>query len=372
MAPRSILIIDDDADLRRTVELRFVAAGFDVLQAATGEEGLELARAEKPTAIILDVNMPGIDGYETCRRLRADRRTADLPVVMLTTCSRVGELEEGLRAGVDTYLTKPFDGPELVAEVRRIAAARAGGRRPEGPGGSPREEAAGEVRRLLAAAPRKLGDVARAAPGVLLGRRDDRLVADTPAGEHFRPILFEEDVEPFAPRAPRKFVRLSPAVARSMAPDATIFEECPKVLLRRTAPPLVAALDTQRLVVDKTVLCVAPRDRGTKAAFLLGVLGSRLAAFAFEQVIARSRGGALPWISAAEVERLPLPGPGGLEGRQLEDLIAGTTEEIVRRARQGQDWLAGSAAGLLGQLDETVAGGFGVDTRLLDRVAPRG
>jgi hypothetical protein len=204
---------------------------------------------------------------------------------------------------------------------------------------------------------------------MLLGRQDDRMVADTPAGPDFRPILFEADVEPFAARAPRKYCRFNPAIARSMAPDATLFEENPKVLLRRSAPPLVAALDADRRLTDKTVLCIAPRDRSTKAAFLLGVLASRLATFAFERVIPRARGGSLPWISAAEVERLPLPGPGGLAGRQLEDLIADTAEEVARRARMGPGWISGSGSGLVRQLDELVAGGFGVDTRLLNIVS---
>ena len=98
MKRQRILVIDDEADLRATVELRFSAAGFEVIQASGGEEGLELARRRRPAAIILDVNMPGIDGFETCRRLRAERRTKNIPVIMLTACRRVGELDWGTKA----------------------------------------------------------------------------------------------------------------------------------------------------------------------------------------------------------------------------------------------------------------------------------
>ena len=368
MARPRILIIDDDGDLRATVELRFGAAGFEVLQAASGAEGLELARARHPAAIILDINMPGLDGFETCRRLRADPRTADIPVIMLTTSTRVGELEEGLQAGADTYLTKPFDGPELVEEVREMLTARQGRKRPARCPPDPRAGALAAVTQALAGAPRRLGEVARAAPGVLLARQDDRLLADSPlTGEH-RAILFEADIESFAPRAPRKYLRYSRAVARALAPDPAIFDAPGKVLLRRTAPPLVAALDEERRLADKAVICVAPHPGRAAPEFLLGVLASRLAALAFERVIPRSRGGALPWASAAELERLPLPGPGGLAGRAVEDAVAGVAAELCRRARLGPG-PRGAAAALQAELDEQVARGFGVDPRLLKIVS---
>jgi len=219
-----ILVIDDDRDLCATVELRFGAAGFEVLEAGTGEEGIAVARSKRPLAIILDINMPGIDGFETCRRLRADPKTSAIPVIMLTTCTRVGELEEGLKSGADTYLTKPFDGPELVKEVREIVAARRGRGRGAKPPPSPRAQAMTRLQEALSRAPRRLGEVARAAPGVLLARPDDRLLAETALSDQHRPILFEEDVEPFAVRVPRKYLKLSPAVARAMAPDPEIFD----------------------------------------------------------------------------------------------------------------------------------------------------
>jgi hypothetical protein len=203
---------------------------------------------------------------------------------------------------------------------------------------------------------------------VLLARQDDRLLADSPLTAEHRSILLEEDIESFVPRAPRKFLRYSPAVARAMAPDPAIFDVPGKILLRRTAPPLVAALDEDRRLADKAVICVAPHEGRARPEFLLGVLASRLATFAFQRVIPRSRGGALPWASAAEIERLPIPGPGGLAGRAVEDAVAGAAAEILRRARLGPDWRSGAAA-LLRELDHQVARGFGVDPELLKIVS---
>lgn len=368
----SVLIVDDDDDLRATVAVRFAAAGFAVLEAATGEEGLALAGRRRPGAIILDVTMPGIDGFETCRRLRADARTAQVPVIMLTACSRVGELEEGLRAGADTYLTKPFDGAELLAEVQ--AALGGGQRRPRARRPSPARAAGGaeSARRraveILRRAPRRLGQVARAVPGILLSRRDDRLLAPDRRGEDYRPVLFEEDLESFAARGPARYFKFSPAVARSLAPDASVFEVPRKVLLRRSAPPLVAALDCDRRLADKTVIVVVPREGRTRAEFLLGVLASRLATFAFERAIERVRGGALPWASPAEIERLPLPGAGDLAGRAAEGAIAAVAEDLARRARLGPGARGPAMSALAARLDALVAEGFGLDAQVLKQI----
>jgi CheY-like chemotaxis protein len=351
---QTVLIVDDDADLRATVEMRFSMAGFEVLQAGSGEEGLKLAAKSRPAAVILDVNMPGIDGYETCRRLRASRKTRDIPVIMLTACTRIGELEEGLRAGADTYLTKPFDGPELVEEVREVLSGRSGG----GRAGSEVEGLTGEVVAKLRAAPRKLGDVARAVPGVLLGRGDELLLSDERGSEQHRSLLVETDVEPLATRRPRKFLKFSERVAQALCPDASVFDLPRKVLVRRKAPPLVAALDTQKRLVDKTVICVVPKERKAKPEFLLGFLASRVATFALENAIERVRGGVLPWVSPAELERLPIPGSGGLSGRDFEDRLADLAGDLAKRADAGMISGAQATQEALDKLDRIVAEGF--------------
>ena len=117
---RSLLIVDDDECHRAVVAEAFERAGFVTRQASTGEAAIHAAREERPTAVLLDVILPGATGYEICRELK-DEHGADLPVVFVT-----GERKEpadkvaGLLVGGDDYVVKPVDPDELIARVRRL------------------------------------------------------------------------------------------------------------------------------------------------------------------------------------------------------------------------------------------------------------
>jgi DNA-binding response OmpR family regulator len=110
----SILVVDDDADIRTLVAELLQRAGHGVIQAPDGESGLKLFYVQQPDLVLLDVSMPGLDGWEVLTRIR---ELSDVPVLMLT--ARAGELEKvrGLRAGADDYVTKPFGRQELLARV---------------------------------------------------------------------------------------------------------------------------------------------------------------------------------------------------------------------------------------------------------------
>lgn len=110
-----ILLVEDDPSIRELTERGLRAAGFDVTIAASGDEGLQRYRAERPDLVLLDVMLPGLDGLEVCREIRAD---SAVPVVMLTARSDTIDVVVGLEAGADDYLTKPFEMPELVARIR--------------------------------------------------------------------------------------------------------------------------------------------------------------------------------------------------------------------------------------------------------------
>jgi adenylate cyclase len=119
MAAR-ILVVDDQ---RSNVEMMagvLKARGYEVLTAADGESGLEQVRAAAPDIVVCDILMPGLDGYELCRRLRASPATALLPVVLVTSLDPQGERMKGIEAGADDFLTKPVNWEELFARVRSL------------------------------------------------------------------------------------------------------------------------------------------------------------------------------------------------------------------------------------------------------------
>ncbi len=112
-----VLFIEDSPTLAQLLEISLVQAGYEVLRASSGEEGLEVARAEVPDLLLCDVMLPGIDGFEVVRVLRRDLVTANMSIIMLTAMANV---MEGLDAGADDYVLKPYDHRELLARVRSV------------------------------------------------------------------------------------------------------------------------------------------------------------------------------------------------------------------------------------------------------------
>ena len=115
MSSPSILVIDDEPQIRRVLRSTLSFRGYEISEAATGEEGVELAGRLKPDLILLDVNLPGISGIEACKEIR---RTSDVPIIMLTVRNAERDKVVALDAGADDYVTKPFGIEELLARVR--------------------------------------------------------------------------------------------------------------------------------------------------------------------------------------------------------------------------------------------------------------
>jgi len=115
-----VLVVEDEPDIRDLVVLHLDRAGYRCHVATAGPEAVEAAKRVTPDLVVLDVMLPGMDGMEVCRRLRADPHTAAIPVIMLT--ARTEELDRviGLEIGADDYVTKPFSPRELVARVRAV------------------------------------------------------------------------------------------------------------------------------------------------------------------------------------------------------------------------------------------------------------
>lgn len=124
-----ILIVDDDIDSLKLIGLMLQRHGYEVVAANAGLQALSKASSDHPDLIILDVMMPDMDGYEVCRRLRADETTAGIPIIMFTAKTLVDDKVAGFEAGADDYLTKPTHPAELASRVKAILARSAGTRR---------------------------------------------------------------------------------------------------------------------------------------------------------------------------------------------------------------------------------------------------
>lgn len=111
------MVVDDDEDLLRLMGLTLQVAGYDVVTASNGAEALTKVRTERPDLILLDVMMPEMDGFETCRRLRRLPEGADIPVIMLSAADQVSDKVKGLQVGANDYITKPVDSRELLARI---------------------------------------------------------------------------------------------------------------------------------------------------------------------------------------------------------------------------------------------------------------
>ena len=118
-----VLVADDDEDILTLVALRFRRSGLEVILARDGEEALELIHARAPDAAVLDIAMPKLTGVEVVRRLRSSDATKDLPIVLLTARAGENDVEVGLDAGADEYITKPFSPQDLCACVQSVLSA---------------------------------------------------------------------------------------------------------------------------------------------------------------------------------------------------------------------------------------------------------
>jgi CheY-like chemotaxis protein len=117
-----ILAVDDDPTILRLLQVNLEMEGHEVLTAGDGHEALAQLRAEAPEVVLLDVMMPGLDGWQVCEHIRADAALAHTPVVFLSARAQETDLARGVEVGADAYVTKPFDPLALVELVERLAA----------------------------------------------------------------------------------------------------------------------------------------------------------------------------------------------------------------------------------------------------------
>jgi two-component system alkaline phosphatase synthesis response regulator PhoP len=121
---KKILIVEDDPSVLRATSYILEKEGYEVLSAENGLEGLKKARESSPDLLILDVMLPGIDGFEICHILRGEPRTAQLPILMFSAKGQDSDKATGLKVGADEYLTKPVDREVLLSKVAAWLSAR--------------------------------------------------------------------------------------------------------------------------------------------------------------------------------------------------------------------------------------------------------
>ncbi len=119
---KKVLIVDDHADIRRLVRLTLEFEEVEVREAGTGPEALQILEQWRPDAMLTDMMMPGMDGLTLCRAVRANPRTAHIPVLFLTARGQAQDREAGLQAGATAYLIKPFSPLQLIQELDRASA----------------------------------------------------------------------------------------------------------------------------------------------------------------------------------------------------------------------------------------------------------
>ena len=121
---KRILIVEDDPSVLRATSYILEKEGYEVLTAQNGLEGLRKAKQDNPDLLILDVMLPGIDGFEICHSLRAESQTAQLPILMFSAKGQQADKDTGLRVGADEYLTKPVERSVLISKVEALLATK--------------------------------------------------------------------------------------------------------------------------------------------------------------------------------------------------------------------------------------------------------
>ena len=118
-----ILYVEDNDDNVFMLSVRLERRGFDVIVAKDGEEGIDKAQSEKPELILMDLNLPIVDGWEATRRLKANSETQEIPVIAISSHAMAGDRETALKAGCDDYDTKPIDFPRLLGKIKALLPA---------------------------------------------------------------------------------------------------------------------------------------------------------------------------------------------------------------------------------------------------------
>jgi two-component system cell cycle response regulator DivK len=115
---KRILVVEDQDDNRQILRDLLTASGYELIEAVDGEQGVTLAQQERPDLILMDIQLPGIDGYEVTRRIKANEALRNIPIIAVTSYALSGDDQKAFAAGCDAYVTKPFSPRQLLAKIR--------------------------------------------------------------------------------------------------------------------------------------------------------------------------------------------------------------------------------------------------------------
>jgi len=125
--PKKILVVDDEPNIIKVLESRLSHSGYDIITAVDGKTCLKKAKDEKPDLILLDIILPGLNGFEVCKHLKKDKETKDIPIIMLTSLAGEKDLSKGLEEGASCFITKPFNPVDLLYEIKTAMDRQAPG-----------------------------------------------------------------------------------------------------------------------------------------------------------------------------------------------------------------------------------------------------
>ena len=117
---KKILVVDDELDIVSMLKMRLEASGYEVITASDGNTGYNLARSTPLSLMILDLMLPGMDGYKICGLLKKDTRFAKIPIIIFTARAQKSDQDLGFEVGADAYMTKPFEPQELLAKIKEL------------------------------------------------------------------------------------------------------------------------------------------------------------------------------------------------------------------------------------------------------------
>lgn len=120
MTKKKILIVEDEESLLKLESILLTSKGYDVKGAATGQEALDAIERDQPDLVLLDIMMPGLDGFEVCRRIKINPETKDIPVIMVTAKKSGDDMARGEEVGADWYITKPFKSAMVIETIQRF------------------------------------------------------------------------------------------------------------------------------------------------------------------------------------------------------------------------------------------------------------